>query len=232
MNMKKIAIIPARAGSKRVPHKNIKPFLGKPMMTYPITAALDSGEFDEVMVSTDSEEFAEIARSYGAHVPFLRSAETANDYATTGDVMVEVLNKYHDLGQDFDILCCMYPAAVFVTPENLHEAIEKLIKEDADCVSPVVQYGYPPQRAYRVKPDGTYEYIHPEYERTRTQDLEPIYHDVGQYYIYNVKRFLNKELQTGKNLPVFMDEGMVQDIDTPADFEMAEMKYRKYILHQ
>ena len=142
--MKKIAIITARGGSKRIPRKNIRDFLGKPIMAYSIQAALDSGLFDEVMVSTDDEEIAQIARQYGANVPFMRSAAAANDFATTADVLNEVLGEYKKRGQTFDYMCCIYPCAPLVTGEKLRSAFAQMQEMGADSIFPTVRYSYPP----------------------------------------------------------------------------------------
>ena len=138
--MKTLAMITARGGSKRIPRKNIKEFNGKPIMAYSIEAALKSGAFDEVMVSTDDQEIAEIARKYGASVPFMRSEKTANDFATTVDVIDEVISEYHNLGKDFDLFACIYPTAPFITSDKLKEAVEKLSATDADSLIPVVRF--------------------------------------------------------------------------------------------
>ena len=183
--MKTVAIITARGGSKRIPRKNIKPFLGKPILVYSIEAAIESGIFDIVMVSTDDEEIAEISKKYGAEVPFLRSAQTSNDYATTNDVIIEVLEEYSKMGQHFDMACCIYPTAPFVTATKLQDAVETLKASDADTLIPVVSFSYPPQRAMIVKNERlVFEY--PEYIDSRSQDLEPHYHDIGQFYVFRV----------------------------------------------
>ena len=174
--MKSIAIITARGGSKRIPQKNIRDFCGQPIIAYSIQAALETGAFSEVMVSTDSEEIACIAKQNGATVPFLRSEKTSNDYATTADVLREVLDQYAEEGQFFDWFACLYPTAPFVRTDRLRNAAE-LLKE-SDSVISVVRYSFPPQRAFVIRNDKI-RYIYPEFERTRSQDLEPEYHDCG-----------------------------------------------------
>ena len=149
--MRKLAIITARGGSKRIPRKNIKPFLGKPIIAYSIEAALQSGIFDTVMVSTDDEEIAEIAKQYGAEVPFLRSAKASNDHATTNDVLLEVLDAYEKIGQSYDFACCLYPTAPFVTARKLQDAFAKLEASDADTLIPVVAFSYPPKRGLLIR---------------------------------------------------------------------------------
>lgn len=227
--MKKLAIITARGGSKRIPRKNIKDFLGKPILAYSIEAALSSGMFDEVMVSTDDEEIAEMARKYGAKVPFLRSEKTANDFATTNDVLLEVLEEYEKKGEKFEMACCLYPTAPFVTGEKLQEAGKMLEGSDADTVIPVVQFSYPPQRAMVVS-DGKLIFRAPEFLDSRSQDLEPWYHDIGQFYFFRTESFRkNKKLMVGNILPLVVPETEVQDIDNFTDWEIAEMKYRRMV---
>ncbi len=221
--MSAIAIITARGGSKRIPKKNIKNFLGKPILQYSIEAALESGLFDEVMVSTDSEEIAEVAKAAGAKVPFYRSPETSNDFATTKDVLTEVIGKYHEMGQDFDAMCCIYPTAPFVTGEKLQNAYRTLMESDADSVIPVVQYSFPPQRAFVLK-DGLLHWQYPEHQTTRSQDLEPIYHDCGQFYFYKITN--GTEFNSTTYAPLVVPETEVQDIDNESDWEIAELKYR------
>ena len=221
---KRIAIITARGGSKRIPKKNIKDFCGKPIIAYSIEAAIASELFDEVMVSTDSEEIAEIAKKYGASVPFMRSAETSNDYATTNDVLIEVFNEYKKRGQEFDIAVCIYPTAPFVTADKLKRAIDMVEKDGADAVTPVVQFSFPPQRAFIIR-DNALEYQYPENASARSQDLEPIYHDCGQFYVMKPKNVMDGII-IKKTTPIVMPESEVQDIDTVEDWKIAEMKYQ------
>ncbi|MDE6319175.1 MAG: pseudaminic acid cytidylyltransferase [Lachnospiraceae bacterium] len=221
-----VAIITARGGSKRIPGKNSKIFLGKPMLAYSVEAALGSGIFREVMVSTDDEEIARIARETGASVPFMRSDETANDFATTDDVLMEVLKNYEERGERFDYMACIYPTAPFVTAEKLREAMRLWIEQGGSGVMPVVRYSFPPQRGMSVR-DGKLVYCYPENAAKRSQDLEPVYHDSGQFYCYHVARYLACEgdLPDGY-LPIIVPETEVQDIDNPSDWELAEMKYK------
>ena len=224
--MKKIAIITARGGSKRIPRKNIKEFCGKPILAYSIEAALQSKLFDVVMVSTDDEEIATIAKEYGAEVPFYRSEKTSNDFATTNDVLLEVLTEYEKRGQHFDICVCIYPTAPFVTAKKLKAAVEQLEQSNADSLIPVVAFSYPPQRALVVK-EGRLVFKTPEYLDSRSQDLEPHYHDIGQFYAFRIAAFkVNKKLMVGNILPFVVSELEVQDIDNQTDWEIAEMKYR------
>lgn len=223
--MKRLAIITARGGSKRIPRKNIKEFCGKPIIAYSIEAALEAGIFDEVMVSTDDEEIAEVARKYGAKVPFYRSEETSNDMATTNDVLVEVMTEYENRGQKFDAFCCIYPTAPFISAKRLRAAMELLENSDADKVFPVVAFSFPPQRAVVIR-DGQLVFHEPQYMYARSQDLEKQYHDAGQFYCFKTAAFFeNESFWTGKILPLEISELEVQDIDNQTDWEIAEMKW-------
>ncbi len=224
--MKKVAMITARGGSKRIPRKNIKEFCGKPIIAYSIEAAIASGVFDTVMVSTDDEEIAAIAKQYGAEVPFYRSEKTSNDFATTADVILEVIEEYEKRGEQFDMACCIYPTAPFLTAGRLKEAVQKLEASDADTLIPVVAFSYPVQRALIVR-DERLVFEYPQYMDSRSQDLEKHYHDVGQFYVLKTEAFKkNKKLMLGNILPLEISEMEVQDIDNQTDWEIAEMKYR------
>lgn len=228
--MGRIAVITARGGSKRIPRKNIREFCGKPILAYSIEAALGSGVFDIVMVSTDDEEIASIAKTCGAEVPFLRSRENAGDFAATRDVIGEVLREYESRGQRFDELCCIYPTAPYITAERLKEAMALLKASGADSVVPVVRFSFPPQRGVVIR-DGFMQFQWPEYAQTRSQDLEPFYHDAGQFYCLSVKSFLEQNVVVmEKTVPLVLSELEVQDIDTQEDWELAEIKYR--LLHR
>jgi len=222
-----VAIITARGGSKRIPGKNIREFMGKPLLVYAIEAALKSGLFREVMVSTDDEEIARIARDAGAAVPFMRSARTSDDFATTDDVLMEVLETYERRGETFDYMACIYPTAPFVTAEKLTEAMHLLVEQNASGVMPVVRYSFPPQRGMAIR-DGRLVYCYPENAMKRSQDLEPMYHDSGQFYCYHVERYraCKGDLPDGYQ-PIVVPETEVQDIDNPSDLELAEIKYRR-----
>lgn len=224
--MKAIAIIPARGGSKRIPHKNIKPFLGKPIIEYSICAARESGIFDEIMVSTDDEAIADIARKAGAKVPFMRSTHASSDYATTRDVLEEVLWQYKKNGHLFQVMCCIYPTAPFVTENKLRRAYSVMREKNASSVLPVVKFSYPPQRAFVIR-EGKLEYQYPQYKLERSQDLEPIYHDAGQFYFYRLDADLN--FNDDMFIPFVCSETEVQDIDNEEDWEIAEQKYVKWI---
>ena len=223
--MSSIAIITARGGSKRVPRKNIKNFCGKPIMLYSVEAALASGCFDEVMVSTDDEEIAQLAKEAGASVPFLRSEKTSGDFATSAEVIEEVLKEYEKRGQNFEYACILYPTAPFVTGEKLKKAMELLIGEDADSVLPIVQFSFPPQRAF-VSENGRIRFANEQYAKTRSQDLEPMYHDCGQFYVLSADVFKRTKKMVTKNTgAIEISEMEMQDIDNEIDWKLAELKY-------
>lgn len=224
--MSKIAIITARGGSKRIPHKNIKDFCGRPILTYSIKAALASGIFDEVMVSTDDEEIAKVAKDCGAKVPFMRSKRTSDDYSTTADVLMEVLLDYKKIKTSFDWVCCIYPTAPFVTAEKLRRSFDFLKGENADALVPVVRFSFPPQRCFIINNERV-EYKWPQYTFSRSQDLEPFYHDVGQFYFIKSTVFFEQKTMIPTNtVPYILDEMEVQDIDNIDDWNIAEIKFQ------
>ena len=223
--MTRIAIIPARGGSKRIPRKNIKPFCGKPILAYSIEAALKTGLFDEVMVSTDDKEIAEVAQKYGASVPFMRSEETANDFAILKDVLNEVLAEYGKRGRAFDEVCCILPTAPLIEPCDIQKAHEVLEKQQCVSVVPVVKYSYTIFRSLKIE-DGRLRMNWPENYPKRSQDLPEAFHDAGLFYWYGKKYFEEKIAGFGENAcPYILDEEKVQDIDTLDDWRMAEVKY-------
>lgn len=219
-----IAIITARGGSKRIPRKNIREFCGKPIIAYSIEAALESRLFDEVMVSTEDAEIADVAKRYGAEVPFFRSEDTANDYAATADVLTEVLHTYEEMGRLFERGCCIYPTAPFVTAEKLRYAMNRL-SADIDTVIPVTAFSFPPLRGV-VMEDGMLKPKWPEYFSMRSQDLQQIYHDAGQFYCFRVEAFLEKGVLFGNRTASYVVSDLeVQDIDNDEDWKLAELKY-------
>jgi len=222
---KALAIIPARGGSKRIPRKNIKDFLGFPIIKYSIEAALESGSFAEVMVSTDDAEIAEIAGKLGAKVPFLRSEKTSNDFATTAEVIEEVLVEYKKRGQEFECCCSIYPTAPFISADKLKKGYRLLQESNADAALAVVRYAYPIQRALKIENERV-EMIMPENLSVRSQDLPPAYHDAGQYYWFKVKAFLkNSKILSPNMVAIEVPGSEVQDIDNEDDWKIAEMKY-------
>lgn len=216
-----ICIIPARGGSKRIPRKNIKNFLGKPIIAYSIAAARESGLFSKIIVSTDDKEIADVAIRYGAEVPFFRSQDTSNEYATLSEVIEEVKVFYNKQDIKYDYICCVLATAPFITPKLIKEAYQKLIKSDFDSVRPIVRFSYPIQRGLKLVNDSV-SYLYPEYSKTRSQDLEPIYYDAGMFYWMTFEKGLNGNNKSGIVIP----DKNAQDIDTLEDWEVAEIKYK------
>lgn len=224
--MLNLAIIPARGGSKRIPRKNIKDFLGKPIIAYSIETALKSKLFDEVMVSTDDDQIAAIAKENGAKVPFLRSNENASDHATTMDVIKEVLRKYSETeNRHFDYACCLYPTAPLIQIEKLKEGYKLLICKEYDTVIPVVPFSYPVWRGLSIDDQNNTKMIWPENLNARSQDLKTVYHDAGQWYWLNAKQ-VPISLFPENMGSIVLYEHEVQDVDSIIDWKMAEMKYK------
>lgn len=227
-----VAIITARGGSKRIPRKNIKEFCGKPIIAYSIEACLKSDIFDEVMVSTDDEEIAEISKQYGASVPFFRSVENSDDYKNSSDAVMEVIEEYKKLGKFFDSLAMIYPTAPFMTAEKLVCGMKVFTESGADSLIPVVKFGYPPQRGFIIKNDRL-EFQNPEYKFTRSQDLDSLYHDVGQFYFAKTNVFMEcKSMITNNIATIIIPDEEVQDIDNESDWKLAEIKYRHFVLKE
>lgn len=224
--MANLCIIPARGGSKRIPRKNIKHFLGKPIIAYSIEAAINSRLFDEVMVSTDDPEIAKIAKLFGAKVPFMRSTEMSNDYATTFDVIEEVILEYIKKNIYFEFSCCIYACAPFVNSEKLNNGLQLLKKNNFDSIFPVMPFSFPIQRALKKEANEKIAFFYPEYSLTRSQDLEISYHDAGQFYWMNIKKCLeNKTLMNDNTGVLILSELEGQDIDNESDWKIAELKY-------
>lgn len=223
--MNNLAIIPARGGSKRILRKNIKDFLGKPIIAYSIEVALASNLFNEVMVSTDDEEIAEIALKYGATVPFMRSDKTANDFATTVEVLNEVVREYKNiLIKEFDNVCCIYATAPLLKADHLRKGFNLLIENNCDSVFPIVPFSYPVHRGVKLNEAGKIEMVWKEFSSSRSQDLETIYHDAGQWYWYKPSR-IKDSLFTENTSSIILNEIDVQDIDSYTDWKLAELKY-------
>lgn len=220
-----LAIITARGGSKRIPRKNIKIFLGQPIIKYSIDAAIQSNCFDEVMVSTDDFEIAKIAAECGAKVPFMRSTSNADDHSSTADVLIEVIQDYKKAGRTFTHICCIYPTAPFVTAKKIHQAYNKLIETDCKSVVPIVQFSFPILRSFSLD-NSIVSMNWPEHLNSRSQDLKPAYHDAGQFYFFKTEAFLqDKKIFTDNTIGIEMPESEVQDIDNEEDWNMAEIKY-------
>lgn len=225
--MGNLAIIPARGGSKRIPRKNIRDFFGKPIISYSIEAALNSELFEEVMVSTDDEEIASIANKFGALVPFMRSENTSNDFATTFDVIEEVVNSYKKQGREFENICCLYPCAPFVVKEIIKESFLIFSQRNFDTVFPVIKYGFPIQRSLQMQDFGKINFNYPEYALTRSQDLSPSYHDAGQFYWINVNACMSQKMVVTSNTGcIEINELEAHDIDNEIDWKIAEFKYK------
>lgn len=221
----RLAVIPARGGSKRIPRKNIKLFHGKPLIAYAIHAAIASGIFDHVIVSTDDREIAQIARDYGAQVPFDRPPELADDLTPTVPVIAHAIQSCINLGWDVQEVCCIYPGVPFISTNDLCMAHERLLESGAHYVFPITSFPSPIQRALRRLTNGAVSPFQPEYAATRTQDLEPGYFDVGQFYWGKASAWL-QELNLHLNaVTLIIPEWRVVDIDTSADWERAELLY-------
>lgn len=223
---KTLCIIPARGGSKRIPRKNIMDFSGKPMISYSISAIREAQIADTVMVSTDDEEIAEIAREYGAEVPFFRSTELANDKTGIADVLIDVIEQYRKEGIEFEYTICILATVPLIKKENLIKAFNLLQNtKDADSVCPVEAFSYPPQRCLVIR-DGKLHMLYPENYYARSQDLEKQYHDCGQFFMFKTEALLReKKLYTQNALPFFLNEMESQDIDNYTDLEIAKLKY-------
>ncbi len=225
--MRNIAIIPARGGSKRIPGKNIKLFAGKPIIAYSIEAALNSGLFEEVMVSTDSEAIAAIAKEYGAKVPSLRSAKAADDHASISEVMLEVIEDYTQRKRTFDQLCCIFATAPFITATLIQRAYKQLQSGDYSSIVSVQQFHYPILRSLKINEAGYLEMNWPEHAKTRSQDLAPAFHDAGQFYWAKVNDYLiEKRFFSQKAGYLVLSDLDAHDIDTEEDWRIAELKYK------
>ncbi len=224
--MNRIAIIPARRGSKRIPDKNIKDFFGKPIIAYSIEAALDCNLYDEVMVSTDCELIKDVALQYGAKVPFIRSSINSNDFATTFDVIEEVIKWYSQNGIKYKEATCIYACAPFTT-SNLLKYSFQLLEKGCDCVFPVLSYSHPIQRAIEVKEDGKVVAFFEIEDSARTQDFKKAFHDAGMFYSFDVdKILLKKTLRTENTIAIEIDENRAHDIDNENDWKLAELKFK------
>lgn len=223
--MKNLAIIPARGGSQRIPKKNIKDFFGKPIIAYAIETAIKSGLFDEVIVSTDSQEIADISKVYGATVPFLRSDINSNSYATLTDVLIEVIHKYSEKGIEVDSICCILPTAALITQARLLEAYTKFIEKKMGSLVPVIKFSCPIQRALKSS-EGLIKMREPEFTKYRTQDLETYYYDSGQFYWVKSQIILNENSIFTQNTGyIELQDVEAQDVDNAIDWEMLEIKY-------
>lgn len=218
----KIAVIPARGGSKRIPRKNIKAFAGKPMIAYAIQAAQNSGLFDRVIVSTDDSEIANIANNFGAETPFIRPENLANDYTATVPVISHAINVCENIGWQIEFACCIYPAVPFLEPADLQGSYQKFKLGGNDYCFPVTEFPSAVQRALKKNKEGRIQPFYPEYETTRTQDLEPAYYDAGQFYWGKKDAWVNNPKIHSSAIGFVIPNWRVIDIDTPEDWIRAE----------
>lgn len=228
MSKDTVAIIPARGGSKRIPRKNIRIFCGQSIIKYSIDAALEAECFDEVMVSTEDTEIAEIAKSCGAKVPFMRSEVNSNDYASIADVIKEVLLNYENTEKTYKYFCCIYPTAPFVSAERLNEGMEILKRTNADSVVTVTPYHKPILRSLKID-NGQLFMLFPENTTKRSQDLDTIYYDSGQFFCMKSLSLLDQmKVFTEYTVPLILGKSEVQDIDDEEDWKKAEIKYKRH----
>lgn len=222
-----VAIIAARGGSKRIPGKNIKIFIDKPMVSYSIRAAVESGLFGKVVVSTDSEAIANVARKYGAEVPFMRPAGLSDDHTPMGEAVQHALVWLKEHGTAIDYTCCILPTAPFIQAHYIKKGYDLIRENRVDAVFTVTTYSFPIFRSLRINKDGNLEMFWPEYELTRSNDLPEAYHDAGQFYWLNTDNFIkNKKFYTKDALPIILPRYLVQDIDTEEDWHRAELMYK------
>lgn len=222
-----LGVIPARGGSKRIPRKNIRAFAGRPMIAWSIGAAIESGCFDRLIVSTDDEEIAEISRQWGAEVPFLRPAELSDDYATTSDVIRHAIDWCAQDDRMPERVCCLYATAPFLRADDLTQGLDLLEEREADFAFSATSYAFPVQRAIRLTPEGRVEMLMPEQFGTRSQDLEEVYHDAGQFYWGRSQAWLSgKPVFSSCATAVILPRYRAQDIDTPDDWLRAELMFK------
>ena len=223
----KVAIIPARGGSKRIPRKNVRLFAGKPIIAHSIGAALDSGCFDRVIVSTDDAEIAAVAREWGAETPFVRPPELADDHTGTNAVVKHAINWLAEQGTPADYACCIYATAPFVQARYLQEGLARLLERRRGYAFSVTSFPFPIQRAIRINAEGAVEAIWPENIFRRSQDLEEAFHDAGQFYWGTVDAYLTDEVVfSPASIPIVLPRHLVQDIDTFEDWRRAELMFR------
>jgi pseudaminic acid cytidylyltransferase len=222
----RLAVIQARGGSKRIPRKNLRPFMGKPIIAYSIEAARRSALFDRIVVSTEDAEIGEVAAGLGAEVPFRRPAALADDRTGIAPVVKHALQWFVEHGFAVEYACCILATAPFLSARQLRLGFEKLAASDKSFVVSVTSYQFPIQRAVRITPEGVLAPLHADQILARSQDLEETYHDAGQFYWGRARAFLDEEiLLSGASLPAILPRHLVQDIDTPEDWRQAELMY-------
>lgn len=223
----RLCVIPARGGSKRIPRKNIKDFCGLPMIARPIAAARESNCFDRIIVSTDDQEIAEVARAHGAEVPFMRPPELSDDHTATIPVVAHAIHWQAQHGEMPDLVCCIYATAPFVAADDITHGRHLLEASAASYAFSVTSYPFPIQRAIRLSASGNVAMFSPEHFNTRSQDLEDAYHDAGQFYWGKTTAWLDgKPIFSNAAVPVILPRHRVQDIDTPEDWLRAEIMFR------
>jgi pseudaminic acid cytidylyltransferase len=227
MHILKVAIIPARGGSKRIPRKNIKLFAGKPMIAYSIEAAKSSALFDRIIVTTDDEEIADTARSLGAEIPFMRPKELSDDHTATIPVIAHAIQTLQSQGPAIEAACCIYATAPFIRPSDLTDAYEAMVKHQKGYAFPVTTFPFPIFRSVERDEDGNIRMFWPEHFSTRSQDLPEAYHDVGQFYWGTPDAWLSgKPLFSDAATTIVLPRHLVQDIDTPEDWIRAELMHK------
>ena len=224
--MKNLAVIPARGGSKRVPKKNIRPFFGEPMIGRAIKLAQQTKLFDSIIVSTDCEETAAVARSYGASIPFMRPASLSDDFVGTAPVISHAISLLETNNQTFDYVCCLYPCCPLLLPEDLIQGHDEIIKTDASFLYPIVEYAHPIQRSFRIDGSRLISSVFPEHEQSRTQDLEKTYHDAGQFYWGSAQSWVKNNRIFSNSIGILMPAWRVADIDTEEDWKRAEALFK------
>ncbi|BCG62724.1 MAG: pseudaminic acid cytidylyltransferase [Methyloprofundus sp.] len=223
----KVAIIPARGGSKRIPRKNIKAFCGKPMLAYAIETAKASQLFDKIIVSTEDEEIAAVANKYGAETPFVRPADLADDFTNTNAVLIDAIEQLTAGGDRVASVCCIYATTPFLQAKYLQQGYEQLMRHNSSFAFSVTTFPFPVQRAIRITEEGLIEALHPENNFVRSQDLEEVYHDAGQFYWGKVEAFLEERVFFSReSVPIILPRYLVQDIDTPEDWTRASYMYK------
>jgi pseudaminic acid cytidylyltransferase len=226
----RVAVIPARGGSKRIPRKNIRHFAGKPIIAYSILAAQTASLFDRIIVSTDDDEIAAVARNWGAEVPFKRPEDLSGDFTGTNAVIKHAIRWFQGTGQDVEYVCCIYATAPFIDPQHLRDGFARLQSSEKSFVFTITPYGFPIQRAVRLSPSGSIEAFDERQFSTRSQDLDTYYHDAGQFYWGRTRAFLDDVMMfSPAAFPLILPRFLVQDIDTEDDWERAELMYQAYI---
>tara|TARA_B110000008_G_scaffold272542_1_gene305447 strand:- start:1492 stop:2181 length:690 start_codon:yes stop_codon:yes gene_type:complete len=222
-----VAIIPARSGSKRILNKNVKLFFGKPMLAWSIEAAIKSECFDKIICSTDDDEIAKIAKEYGAEIPFIRPKYLSDDFTGTIPVIAHAVEYLQRNGTKLNLACCIYATAPFLQTIDIQNSLEQMLSNNLDFCFSATTYPYPVERSFRITPNKRCEMLHPEMFKKRSQDLEEVYHDAGQFYWGKPESWLeDRELFSKNTLPYILPSYRVQDIDTLDDWKRAEVMFK------